>query len=301
LGRHVDVLLGEILRESVPGVSTLSWLPDFQHVHFPAFFTAVECKARDEIFRHAGRVSNRLIVMSKAVLADLKEFDEDAAAMARVVPIAAVPPPELRAGDPYRIAEAYGLPERFVYVPNQMWQHKNHLAALKTVKMLADGGGTVFAVFSGKMEDYRDPSYVARVLSCAESLGVSKRVRFLGEIPREHVIALMRRSLCVVNPSLFEGYGLSMDEARCLGKRVLVSDIPAHREQCYAEAEYFDPFNLQDFAEKLARVWREASPGPDPQREVAALREAAIRQQICAARFEAVVRETVDCDMNTGS
>ena len=43
--------------------------------------------------------------------------------------------------------------------------------------------------------------------------------------------ALIRQSLCVLNPSLFEGLGLSVAESKSIGKRVLAADLPPLREQ----------------------------------------------------------------------
>lgn len=294
LSRRIDVLLGMPLRDPYTRIRTLSWLSDFQHVHFPSFFSAAECSDRNEAFREIARNAARLIVMSQSVLRDLEAFDEAAAKKARVVPIVAAPAPELCRDDPRETAEQYGLPAKFVYIPNQFWQHKNHRAALEAIKLLHDGGCPVFAVFSGKMEDYRNPAHVPEVLARVASLGIGDCVRFLSVIPREHVIALMRRSVCVVNPSLFEGYGLSVDEARSFGKPALASDIPAHREQRYPLADYFDPRNVHDFAEKLAKLWQSGEPGPDLRAEAAALMELPLRQQQCATIFEHVVREVLD-------
>jgi len=60
-------------------------------------------------------------------------------------------------------------------------------------------------------------------------------------VPREHVLLLIRQSIGVLGPSLFEGWGFGVDEARSVGKRLLISDIPAHREQNPPEAIFFNP------------------------------------------------------------
>jgi glycosyltransferase involved in cell wall biosynthesis len=297
LSRRIDVLLGMPLRDPYTRIRTLSWLSDFQHMHFPSFFSAAECRDRNEAFREVARHATRLVVMSQSVLADLEAFDGAAAKKARVVPIVAAPAPELCREDPRKTAEQYGLPAKFVYIPNQFWQHKNHLAAIEAIKLLRDGGCPVFAVFSGKMEDYRNPAHVPAVLARVESLGIKDRVRFLSVIPREHVIALTRRSIGIVNPSLFEGYGLSVDEARSFGKPVLASDIRPHREQSYRRADYFDPRNSHDMAEKLAKLWQAGEPGPDLDAEASAAAELPLRQQQCAAIFGQIVREVLESDI----
>ncbi len=102
---------------------------------------------------------------------------------------------------------------------------------------------------------------------------------------------LMRQAICVLNPSLFEGFGLTVDEARSLGKRALLSDIPAHREQDPPKANYFDPYNSEDLAEKLRMIWRDAEPGPDIELELEARQSLVGRIHACAESFMSVVSE----------
>ena len=70
---------------------------------------------------------------------------------------------------------------------------------------------------------------------------LNEQVHYLGTVPRDDVFDLIRQSICVLNPSLFEGWGYAVDEAASVGKRILASDIAAHREQAAPACEYFDP------------------------------------------------------------
>jgi hypothetical protein len=78
----------------------------------------------------------------------------------------------------------------------------------------------------------------------------------------------------VLNPSRFEGFGLSVEEARAVGKRLLLSNLPPHREQDPPAATWFDPDQIDDVEAKLEAAWRESEPGPDEALE----REARARQ-----------------------
>ena len=60
-------------------------------------------------------------------------------------------------------------------------------------------------------------------------------------LPRAHVFRLMRQSLAVLQPSLFEGWSTSVEEAKSVGKRMILLDIPVHREQDPPRALFFDP------------------------------------------------------------
>ncbi len=55
----------------------------------------------------------------------------------------------------------------------------------------------------------------------AEQLGISAAVTFAGGVPREQVIALMRRARVLLHPARFESFGLAMAEAQALGLGVV--------------------------------------------------------------------------------
>lgn len=116
-------------------------------------------------------------------------------------------------------------------------------------------------------------------------------MKFLGWIPRDHVFQLMCQSVCVLNPSLFEGFGLSVDGARSVGKRLLLSDMPAHREQRAPRSVFFDPRNTDQLAEELGKIWRDTCPGIHLELELEARKSLPERLAACAESFIAVIRE----------
>jgi glycosyltransferase involved in cell wall biosynthesis len=81
-------------------------------------------------------------------------------------------------------------------------------------------------------------------------------VDFLGYLSDEELAALYRRSLMVVQPSLYEGFGLPVLEAMACGTPVACADIPVFREVAGDCARYFDPKDKGSIAatmEELAR------------------------------------------------
>lgn len=141
--------------------------------------------------------------------------------------------------------------------------------------------------------DYRHPAHFADLMEKVSQWDIREQVALLGPLPREDVLRLMRQSICVLNPSLFEGYGMTVDEARSVGKQVLVSDILAHREQDPPRAVFFDPRDCEDLAGKLEKIWRETPPGPDFALELEARGGRGERLWRCADDFMSVVREVV--------
>lgn len=92
-----------------------------------------------------------------------------------------------------------------------------------------------------------DGSQRAGLETLAGDLGVAGRVRFLGTLPTADVHRWLRTAAVLVSLSRHEAFGLAPVEAAVAGARVVLSDIPAHRE---IHAEY------------LADVGRLVPPGP---------------------------------------
>jgi len=70
--------------------------------------------------------------------------------------------------------------------------------------------------------------------------GLEKHFIILGSIPYSDVGALMKYSMAVINPSLFEGWNTAVEEAKTMGKEVVLSDLAVHREQSPERCQYFN-------------------------------------------------------------
>lgn len=78
-----------------------------------------------------------------------------------------------------------------------------------------------------------------------------ERVEMLDRVDDAELRWLYRHASLFVFPSLDEGFGLPLVEARSLGTPAVVSDIPVFRELGLADA-YFDPESVDDIARTLA-------------------------------------------------
>jgi len=187
------------------------------------------------------------------------------------------------------LAARYRLPERFVFLPNQFWRHKNHAVVIDALAQLP---ADVIVVATGDTHDYRHPDHYAQLVARAARAGVTERFRVLGKVPFDHVVGLMRAAVAVINPSLFEGWSTTVEEARTMGKRLVLSAIDVHREQAPPRARYFAPHDASALAGELAAVWAEPGDG-DPAAEVAAARDLPARTAAFAAAYAAIANEAV--------
>jgi glycosyltransferase involved in cell wall biosynthesis len=61
----------------------------------------------------------------------------------------------------------------------------------------------------------------------------------LGLIPHEYIPALIRSCAALINPSTFEGWSTTVEEAKSMGTPMILSSLRVHREQS-EDALFFD-------------------------------------------------------------
>lgn len=266
-------------------VASAAWIPDFQHRHLPEFFTREECHARDEAFATYASNAPLVVLSSEDAAHDFRRAYPTAASKARVLPFCTAIEDAWFAVEPGTIAQKYQLPERYFIVCNQFWQHKNHRVVFEALGQLRKKGIAPILVCTGRLEDYRRPEYAREIESLLDACGIRDQVVMLGLVPRGDQVQLLRQALAVIQPSRFEGWSTVVEDARALGKRLALSDLPVHREQNPPLAHFFAALETDLLADLLARWWRELPAGPDSNAEDNARRENRIRLGQFGQRF----------------
>ena len=237
-------------------IPAIGWIPDFQHVRLPEFFDAKEVAIRNEYFSGLCRYCSAVIVSSFDALDDLRRFDPSGQSKAKVLQfvVAATKAQEIL---PSRQAleEKYHFQGKYFLLPNQFWKHKNHQVVIEALGLLVEERRQVLVLATGNTQDHRHPKYFEVLMTRARVLGVAKLFCPLGLVPADDLAALMVHSSAIINPSYFEGWSTTVEEAKSLGKPVLLSDIPVHREQNPPWGNYFQPDNVKALAAMLWETW----------------------------------------------
>ena len=236
---------------------------DFQHKYLPKYFSKKEIMIRNEYFRNIAKYASTVILSSKCAQRDFHEFFPYAASKTTVLPFRSVPSPKWFNVNPKDLQKKYSLPDKFFIVSNQFWQHKNHLAIFEAMNLLNKEGLRPIVVCTGHRQDYRRPGYYDEVLKTIRRYDLDEQIILLGLVPKIDQIQLLRRSIAVIQPSLFEGWSTVVEETRCIGKPIILSDIPVHLEQNPPNCEYFDRNSTYSLAEVMAKWWNKLLPGPD--------------------------------------
>ncbi len=99
--------------------------------------------------------------------------------------------------------------------------------------------------------------------------------------------------MAMINPSRFEGWSTSVEEAKSLGKAILLSDIDVHREQAPERGTFFDPDSAEALAELISSAWERFDPAAERAAAEAAAGRLPSRRRAFAETYAAIVREAV--------
>lgn len=269
-------------------IPAIAWIPDFQHRALPEFFTRA-IWLRREIGLRAQIGSGRMVMLSsRASEADCLAFYPGASGRTRVVRFAVATEEARSVDDAIAKARALGLGDRFFFLPNQLWAHKNHRIAIKAAAALKRMGDSSLIVATGPASDHRAPRLREELDALIDTLRVGDQFRFLGNISYPEVRALGLCCTATINPSRFEGWSTTVEEAKALGTPLLLSDLAVHREQAAGNARFFG----LDAPDELARLIHETptrTPAKIKRDRVAAAVRNDERRREFAAAFAATV------------
>ena len=258
--REIDVPIYSIreqvvLARAIPRRTTLYWAP---HYNIPLLFTGRIAATVHDVFHladpytslpkklYARAMFSALMARARVVLC-VSEFT--AAELRRLVgeprSLAVIPEGvsprwfQVAAGAP-PIAEPY-----FLALGN-VKPHKN-LTRLVAAFARVSPGIPHRLVIVGRREGLR--TLDTEVEAMAAALG--HRVLFTGQVAQQELEGWVAGCAALVQPSLYEGFGLPPLEAMACGRRVAVARTSSLPEVCGVEATYFDPLDTASIAAAL--------------------------------------------------
>jgi glycosyltransferase involved in cell wall biosynthesis len=237
----------------------IGYIPDLQHKRLPDNFSRRECRERDRNFSALLSDARALIVNSRSVVRDIEEFYPHSKATLFSLPFCPPANPALLDDIGKEALHPYTLPEKFFIISNQFWVHKSHQTAFDALRLMRDAGfADVHILCTGNLHDYRAPGYVERLKADIARDGLTDRIHFLGMIPKRHQLAVMRRSVAVVQPTLFEGGpgGGALYDGVSTATPVILSDIDVNREADLGVIEFFRAGSAEDLAQKMVAALR---------------------------------------------
>lgn len=283
--QNIDFLYPYARRHNFfPNYAAAGWIPDFQHRYLPQYFAQAELAHRDALYSKMAKLNRAIVFSSKSAADDFAKFYPNAPAQSMVMRFRTSLPDSWFANDPNETVGRYHLPRRFFMVCNQFWGHKNHTRVLSALAKAGEEGFKPTVVFTGHPYDNRKPGFIDEILSQVQLSGLHEQVRLLGLIPRVDQIQLLRASIGVIQPSLFEGWSTVVEDAASIGKKIILSSLGVHKEQDPPGAVFFDPSSTDDLVAAM-RAIDSSSSGFDAPAEIAARERNRNNIQLFGRRF----------------
>lgn len=234
----------------VPKLKKVNWIPDFQEDHFPEYFSVEEVKARKDYQRKVICQGDFVVFSSNDAKNDFNRLYPQSKVKQKVLHFA-VTLPDFSHLKIKELLQKYSLTKDYFFCPNQFWTHKNHIVVLKALKLIKEKGINIQIAFSGKEKDYRNSDNFKQLKKFVETNELNNCIKFLGFIERCDQLCLMKNSIAIVQPSLFEGWSTVVEDAKALNKFIILSNLKVHKEQIKENVHFFEPTDHEQLANLL--------------------------------------------------
>lgn len=256
LTRHrMDVLFENALffGRNFP-IPTLAWFPDLQHQKLTQYFSRQEFWRREFCFRAQAKHNRHVMVSSHDAKDDTLLYYPTLSADRIHVVRFATPVMQRPSRDQIDATmKKYSIDGPYYFLPNRFWAHKNHLTVVEMLAMAKKKNKSITVIACGNPSDSRNPQHFDRLMTRVADLQLETQFRYIGQVPGDDLTPLAINSRALINPSLFEGWSTTVEEAKALGIPMILSDLDVHREQCGDGAAYFE----RESPEDLLRVIEE--------------------------------------------
>lgn len=247
---------------------TINWVPDLQFMHLPHLWSERGLADQRKIFKDR-------LMLSDTILNSSYDGEKDALDYVPECKTCVIRPVYQIRKEIYDdistkalLEKKYKFKGKYFFLPNQFWTHKNHMVVFKTIKILKSRGIDILVLCSGLIDgaDSAERNHNNYILSIKKYISENKlteNIKLLGLIEYRNVLILVRHSISIINPSFFEGWSTTVEEAKSIGKNVILSNLDIHIEQDPPGSIFFDPNDPDELANILEEKWINNKGGPD--------------------------------------
>lgn len=150
------------------------------------------------------------------------------------------------------VRRKYGLAERFLFTAGSIHTRRNLERLILAIGRAGRELGTAPTLFIlGTPAPFSPPVDIA---GATTSAGLDGRVIHREYVSEEDMLLLYNACDMFVYPSIYEGFGLPVIEAMACGAPVACSNVTSLPEVGGDAVEYFDPMDVGEIADAIARV-----------------------------------------------
>jgi glycosyltransferase involved in cell wall biosynthesis len=246
-----------IQRTGIPSTVTIH---DLIFERYPEQFNPIDVRIYRYKFSYACRNADKIIAISRQTKEDIINFYQIPEKKISICyqscnPAFAesIPEPEKQ-----RIKKLYNLPDQFLLYVGSVIERKNLLTICKVLYSLKDKLNIPLIVIGD------GGAYKREVLQYIAENGLQGHVRFLADDAGVKSLAsfgsaadfpaIYQQALCMIYPSIFEGFGLPVLEALWSKIPVITSNISCLPETGGDAAFYINPYKPSEMAEAILQV-----------------------------------------------
>lgn len=233
-----------------PGIKCVTTLHDVQELHFPEFFTSAQRAQRAVNYKKAIDEADAVIVSYDHIKKDIvKYFNKPGKKIFTVLlDMQKLWFENNQSNTSVNIEKKFNLSTEFILYPASSWQHKNHLKLVEAIKLLNDP--EIHLICTGNRTEH----YYNTILPFIKENNLSKQIIFLGIVEDEELLELYKKCRAVVVPTLYEAGSFPLMESILLGVPVVCSNVTSLPETIGDDSFLFDPYNIEDMAEKINKI-----------------------------------------------
>lgn len=241
-------------------IPTTVTIHDLIFERYPEQFNAIDVRIYRYKFRYACRNADKVIAISKQTKEDIINFYKIPEEKITICYQSCNPAfaEIISDEEKRRIKKLYNLPDRFLLYVGSIIERKNLLTICKALHQLKDKLDIPLIVIGD------GGAYKQQVQQFVNDNGLQHQVRFLSDDPTVKALptyqsaadfpAIYQQALCMIYPSIFEGFGIPVLEALWSKTPVITSNISCLPETGGDAAFYVDPFSSAEMGEAILKV-----------------------------------------------
>lgn len=237
------------------GIQSVVTIHDLIFERYPEQFNAVDVQIYRKKFSYACKNADKVIAISRQTKQDIIDFYNIPEQKIDICyqSCNAAFGVKVTEAEKLRVRREYNLPDRFFLYVGSVIERKNLLGICKAMKQLRDKEDLPPLVVIGEGGAYKQE--VQRYL---HEQHLEKQVIFLSENAAAKsntsyrnatdFPAIYQQAICMIYPSIFEGFGIPVLEALFSDLPVITSNVSCLPEAGGDAAFYIDPYNPSELA-----------------------------------------------------
>lgn len=149
--------------------------------------------------------------------------------------------------------EKYKIMQPYIFYVGNAHPHKNLERLIKSFNLLSANNPDITLVLGGKTD-----FFYKRLQKEYKEYATTRNIHFTGFIDDEDLPAIYSGAQMLVNPSMYEGFGIQLLEAFACGTKVACSKSTSLPEVGADIAYYFNPKDIQNMCEVMQKCLNDA-------------------------------------------